>query len=167
MIKRTICLLLLTTLLFSLFGCNRNNQNDTPNAVNFYYKTSNVVYHDESGFIDAEKRSIQQAELELAAILNLYLNGPESTAFVSPFPQNTVVRNITHKNGIISITLSNEFSMLHSFELSVACACLTLTVQQFVDTNLVQISADGADLDGNRYITMNTDSLVLYDYLKQ
>ena len=114
----------------------------------------------------SEKRDVNNSINDLTTLINLYLQGPEDSKLQSPFPANTIVSDITHKNSIFSITLNNEFAKLQGYDLSVACACLTLTVQQFVGANLIQISAKDTDLDGNKHITMNIDSLVLYDQVQ-
>lgn len=153
----------LLTLIIQASGCKKSNKNDFPNAANFYYTAEKIEYHNNNGFISSEKRDVNKSINDLAALIDLYLQGPEESELLSPFPKNTVVHDITHKNGIFSIILSNEFAQLNGYDLSVACACLTLTIQQFVGANLIQISGKDADLDGNKHITMNTDSLVLYD----
>ena len=161
--KKLICLILIITMFITIAGCASENVTDIPDAANFYYATKEIEYHTQDGLISYEERGVKNAVSDLTALINLYLEGPLEDDLMSPFPNNTIVRNISHNSGIFSITLSNEFSKLTGYDLSVACACLTLTIQEFVQTNLVQISAENAELDGNKYISMNTDSLVIYD----
>ncbi len=161
--KRIICIAIVIMLAIQISGCASKDTDEIPEAANFYYVTEETEYHSKDGFISSEKKDVENEIDDLTSLVNLYLTGPKEAHLKSPFPQNTVVRNITHKNSIFSITLSNEFSQLTGFDLSVACACLTLTIQEFADANLVQISAENAELDGNKSITMSTDSLVLFD----
>ena len=161
--KKILCILMLLFMIFQASGCTEKNESEIPEAVNFYYQTKEVEYRNKNGLIASENKDVKKSIHDLTTLFNLYLQGPDDSNLLSPFPENTVVRNITHKNSIFAITLSKEFSQLTGYDLSVACACLTLTIQQCVDANLVQISAEGAELDGNKHITMSTDSLVLFD----
>ncbi len=162
--KRILCIVL-CVILVSFAGCNDAQTTNIPAQTNFHYLTKEIAYHQENGFIQAENRNVDNTADDLTAVINTYLTGPENKELISPFPANTTVKGITHKNSIFSITLSDQFSELSGFELSVACACLTLTVLEFVDANLVQISAENMLLDGNRQISMNADSLVTFDYV--
>ncbi len=163
--KRLVCIVAILSLSLSLFGCKSNEPPEIPDAANFYYITTDLRYDEKDGFISPERRDVKGSADDLHTLINLYLAGPTTEQLVSPFPANTVVKDITHKNSIFSITLSNEFAKLTEYDLSVACACLTLTIQEFVDSNLVQISAEDAELDGNKHITMNAESIVLFDVL--
>ena len=161
--KKLLSIILLLCVFIQLSACGDNDTGELHGAADFYYLTEEVTYHSENGLIASEKRDANNYYDDLSTLLNQYLQGPDKTGLVSPFPENTTVSEITHNNGILSIELSKEFGQINGYDLSVACACLTLTVQQFVTVNLVQISAEGVDLDGNKYITMNTDSLLLID----
>lgn len=158
--KKFLSILLAFLITTTMIACSSKGE-DSTEAVNFYYQTQDITYHEEAGFFVTEKRSV--ASQDLTDIINIYLSGPEKDEYKSPFPTGTVVRSITHNNGILNIVLSDEFSALKGFDLSVACACLTITIQELADTQLVQISAENTELDGNKSITMNTDSLVIYD----
>ena len=160
--KKLLSILLAILITTTLISCSSKGDDPTE-KVNFYYQTKDITYHSETGLFTAEKRKVTSQDL--VDIINLYLAGPENDEYRSPFPGDTAVRSITHNNGIINIVLSDEFSTLKGFDLTVACACLTITIQELAETQLVQISAENTDLDGNKSITMSTDSLVIYDAL--
>ena len=153
-----ICLILLL-----LCGCTEQAETDFPGNGNFYYLRNELQFHSSEGHITSEKRAVSNMEDDLETLLNTYLAGPENEELLSPFPKNTSVKNITHKSSIFSIQLSNNFSELTGYDLTVACACLTLTIQEFVDAKLIQISAENSMLDGNKHISMNADSILLLD----
>lgn len=164
--KKVLCILLCLSFFFLFAGCVKSQPSELPDEGNFHYVKKELTYHTSDGFIDSEKRDIENYSTDdLKYVLNTYLAGPENDELVSPFPNGTVVKDITHKNSIFSITLSDQFSELTGYDLSVACACLTLTVSEFVDAKLVQISAENTKLGGNQRISMNTDRILLIDSL--
>ena len=161
MLKRVFSILLVLCFLFSLCACEKRAHIEKP--ANFYYLSPEISFHREDGMITAEKREIAGIENNIHTILAMYLQGPEGEGFVSPFPNNVYVVNVTQNTNILSITLSDQFASLTGYDLSLACACITLTVQELMDTQLVQISAQNKLLDGAERITMNKDSLVVFD----
>ena len=154
--KRLICLLMTVMLLFCFSSCA--NDRVIKNPVNLYYLSSDTS---ESGMLIQPE--VREASADLEEQLNEYLRGPLDEAYVSPFPQNVHIVAIKQSDSISEIVLSDSFASLSGYELTVACACLTKTLQELVDTKLVNIRAENATLDGNAYITMNTDALITID----
>lgn len=163
--KRFLCLFI-SFVLFAAMMSGCKSEQEIVHPAKFYYLSKSISYHKEDGMIVSEVHDINGIAEDLEKIADQYLLGPSDASHRSPFPQGTSVRKITHLNGILNIVLSSEFAELSGYELSLACACLTVTLQELADTQLVQISAENALLDGNEYITMSADSIVVYDEVK-
>ncbi len=159
--NRIIASLLIICILLTLCACTTKKRIEKP--ANFYYLSPDIAYHRPDGMITSETREIAGIENNLHTILANYLQGPLAEDYISPFPKDVYVVNITQNTEILSITLSDQFASLTGYDLSLACACITLTVQEMVNTQLVQISAQSKLLDGAERITMNKDSLIVFD----
>lgn len=157
--RRLFCVFLCLLLILATTACSNNGS--IKNPVNFYYYTTDDTTA--SSLIQAEKREYNSG---LTTLINTYLSGPASESLQSPFPGNVQVVAITQTNSIMEIVLSDNFASLSGYDLTLACACLTATVQELTDAVLIQIRAETCDLDGNPYITMSTDALVMNDNLK-
>ena len=96
-------------------------------------------------------------------LLTLYLKGPNSDRLVSPFPTGCRLVECTVKNEKVTIVLSNELANLTGYDLTLACACLTLTASSLYPECAVQIRAESELLDGMTDITMTSEDLLLID----
>lgn len=154
--KRCICLLLFAVIIVSLCACE--NDRKIRNPVNLYYLTADVTESDM--LIQPE---VREASGSLEDQLNLYLNGPLDESYTSPFPNDVSVVSIKQSDGISELVLSDSFASLKGYDLTVACACLTKTMQELVNTQLIKIRAENVTLDGNAYITMTADAIITID----
>lgn len=160
--KRSICFGLCICLVLCLIAC-RNNREDIQQPVSFYYRTELVEFNAQDGIIASEIREAKYFKGDLEKLLNQYLKGPISNELRSPFPAAVSVEALTEADGVYYITLSQEFYALTGLELSMACACLTMTVMAQTQCASVTISVKDGLLDGNESITMGADNLLLID----
>ena len=157
--KKWLCAFLLFSLL--LPGCARKKT--VQNPVRFYYRTEDVAYFDSTGVIDSEERDAGARRNDYAYLLNEYLRGPENQKLAPTFPDGSAVQDLKLEGDTATVVLNEEFAQLTGIDLSLACACLTLTVCEMTGAERVEISAGSALLDGSPVITVERSQLVLED----
>jgi len=163
--KRYICLMLILFLLATMVGC-RPNSSDIQVPVEFFYPYTldDIVYNGEPVFTKSELRESAGHEGELDYLLNLYFRGPEQEKLYDPFPNRLTVVNYQINEESITMELSEELGQLTGIDLTTACACITQTcLAMYPECNKVYITAGSASLDGNRWITMTRDTMMLID----
>lgn len=160
--KRTISVLLLLCLLLPVFGCT--NAADNPkDPVSFYYRQQKLTYSDESSVIAPEAREAAGHKEDIPYLLAEYLKGPKAEAFLRTFPQQTRLISFRANKATAEIALSEHFASLTGMDLTIACACLTMTVIELTGVETVKISAENAMLNNAPQITMDKTCLLLID----
>ena len=157
--KRHICLLLLFTIIFSLFACDSGEQN----SVSFYYcrDAAQYQYFEDNAVVCAEQRDLQGHRDDLRYMVGLYLAGPMTEGLITPFSKSTKLLSVQKEEDQILIELSDHSKILTDSEFTLACAALTMTCMDFTECRKVSISS------GGRSVTMNADSIILSDILPQ
>lgn len=157
--RRILSFLLIVILLFSLSACNPGNSN----PVQFYYCRDSEDYRffEENGVIQWENRDIVGHDHDLRYVLGLYLAGPLEEGLKSPFPKTVRLLSFSESDTTLTIELSDLQRNLTDPEFSLACACLTLTFLNYTQCSDIIITS------GERSITMNKDSILLFDALQQ
>lgn len=163
--KRTILLFLVLGTLFCAFGCDRKDEIESP--VNFYYFTDPVNYNVATGVISAEIRD-QSGHRDLLSLLNLYVKGPVTSGFRSPFPAGIQVLKIDCQPSSTVVRMNDAFAALSGHNLTLACACISKTVMDLTGCTSVRIQTESLPLDANAYIEMtNRDFLFLDEYIPE
>ncbi len=158
--KRFVLMLILLALLFSFTGCASK---DIHTPVSFYYATDPLAYNDLQGVISPEIREKAGYENDLIALLDLYVQGPVSEGFLSPFPAGLGVVEFASLDDGADILLTHELSTLTGHRLTVACVCITMTVTELTGCQQVRIHAQDTKLDGRDYIELSQKDLVFMD----
>lgn len=161
--KRALCFILAALLLPSLCACTATKSNPPSETVTFYYCTSPLGYDTKDGVISPEKRNCEGYANSLEFLLNLYLAGPIERGFKSPFPEGLYAESITLSSNRVSITLSSIFSELKGLDLTLACVCLSKTIQELADVDNVYINYNNSDTGKRHTITIGPNSYVLVD----
>ena len=162
MMKRLISLLLLCALVLSLSACQKEEQK-IQEPVNFYYLRQEATYGSADSLITTVIAEGMDYKNDPAGLLNLYLQVPEDSNYRSPFPSGTRIISMEHANSIVRLTLSENFAALTGMDLTIACACLTLTTLDLTGAGSVRISVEGTTLNGSDYIRMDRSCLTLLD----
>lgn len=160
--KRLICLLLVVICIGTLCSCAKKETIRQP--VTFYYCAETIDYNSTTGVIVPETREGYGYESNLTSLINLYLQGPIHQGFFSPFLKGTSVLNISSDAEVSTIMLSKNFSELSGYQLTLACTCIAKTLMELTGCRIVRIGAQDAVLDGNAYIQMTEDSILLIDH---
>lgn len=157
--KRLISLLLCFALVFVLCACGAHDGSGT----SFYYCRSpeQYQYFDENGVIQAEQRDLTGHRNDLKYMMGLYLAGPMEENLIAPFNKSTRLLSIQKEENTVLVELSDHTSTLSDAEFALSCACLTLTCMEFTPCEAVTI------VSGSRSITMDRDTILLYDTLPQ
>jgi len=163
--KKSILLILILCVITSAFGCGRQAEIEAP--VNFYYCTDPVDYNSPTGVISAEMRD-QSGYSDLLSLLNLYIGGPESEGYRSPFPVGIQVLSVDCQTSTAVICMNDAFAELSGHDLTLACVCISKTVMELTDCASVRIQTKSLPLDSNAYIEMTSrDFLFLDEYIPE
>lgn len=162
--KRLISWMLILVFLFGLIGCGEQTQE--PQGIAFYYCLAEPDYNAGNAALTAEYRT-GVAQEELSQALELYLKGPLSSEFQSPFPQDLRLVVVYQDNSTVYLTFSGELATLTGLDLTIACSCLTLTTLAITGAEQVEIRTVAGLLDGQRAIRMNKNTLLLLDTVQE
>ncbi len=159
--KRFLSFICIAAALFCQFGCT-NQAEKLKNPVDVFYCTSPIKYNSFEGVFAREQRDFAGWSGNLQGFLNEYVTGPTSNGLTSPFPLNGQILTLEHEGTAISLLLSIHFSKLSPNELTLACACLSMTLFQLSNADRVSFQIDGANED-RTIITMTRENLCLMD----
>jgi len=160
--KKVTAMILCLFLCCTICSCNMSSDQSST-AVSFYYTTDIIHYKTNSNVIEKEIFDAGAQRSDLEYLLTTYLSGPTNDKMISPFPPAVKLSQATVKDNTVNIVLSNEFAMLAGHELTIACACLTLTALNITQAESVLISADSALLNNTEFISMDGSCIYLVD----
>ena len=141
--NRLICFICTFLILISLCSCGQSGEK-LVKPVDFYYLTDPAHYLRNA--LTAEKRESVHYEDDLVALVQLYLQGPQSNDLITPFPEKVIVRSVSVNNTTVDLRLDSSFAQLSDIDMTAACACLTLTILEITGRNrLVITSLDSHD----------------------
>jgi len=149
--KRTLALLILLALLVLLLpACAVRQEAPSPDDFELYYATSleESIGGDaiRADTLRIEDSASLDTDALATALLTALLDAPENAALRSPFPAGTSLQKLTIAGGRATVDLSEQYARLSGIDLSVADACLTLTLTQLDGVYAVHITANGREL---------------------
>ena len=136
---------------------------DTQNQVSFYYCVAEQDYSSTAGAIKAEVQSAKVDPADYDTLLSQYMNGPKSSHLVSPYPDGCTIAEFSLDQSTAHIIMDKSFASLSGVELTLACACLSLTVQNITGYANVEIRAEDCLLDNKESITVDANKILLTD----
>lgn len=158
--KRFRCISVLFLAFSLLTSCAKTEESTQGYA--FYFCQKTYEYGSDSSIIAAEYFSAETA-MTPEQLIEQYLLGPQDESLSSPFPSGTTLHYLKIGAETTEITLSPQFASLEKIELTIACACLTLTISSVCNCTSVEISALDSLINNQKTITMDVNALALYD----
>lgn len=159
--KKLICFLLAFLMVLSITGCVKGPQDS---EVPFYYRRAEFDYGVPDGIIAQELHDVSGHTDDLKYLLALYLQGPSDQELVLPFPEGTILVELSQEDQIVTVTLSSVSTRLDDMDLTIACVCLAETCFAISDAQQVHIqslvSAAGKSVD----TTITRGSILLPGY---
>lgn len=145
--RRALSMLLLLAVL--LAGCAARREEPSAGDYELYY----AVWPDEEGGDAIRARRVQLSDgapedtVALAGTLvTQLLVSPTLDGLRSPFPAGTTLQKISVAGGRAKVDLSEQYGLLSGVDLSIADACVTLTLTQLEGINAVLVTANGREL---------------------
>ena len=157
-------LVLLCALLLLLSACGGDKSGDGREYV-LYFATPRVEGTDrrmEDAAMESEPRRIPEDADVLNTLVEELLSGPLSDKLVSPFPQG--VRQLsppTLENGVCRLNLSEKYGGLSGAALTVADYCITLTLCQVPEVEVVYIDVEGEPLSYREHPDLRESDIIL------
>ncbi len=140
----------------TLSGCGLSGERLT-DPVTFYYLQSDYFSGGQESILAPEEREAAGHRQDLVYLLALYRMGPSTKGLVSPLPRGTQITVSGQDGKAVQLSLSENAEKLTDAELSLACACLTMTVLDLTGAEKVTVTC------GSRSVTMSRENLTLFD----
>ena len=160
--KRNIALLICLLICCEMCACGVSPGRSS-SSVKFYYRLEEISYESGTNVVNSETFDAGSHRSDLEYLIQKYLAGPRTSKLSSPFPNGVKLSHITVQDNAVNIILSNDLATLTGYELTVACACMTLTILDITQAESVLISAESALLNNAEYITMDASCIYLLD----
>ena len=152
----SLCLILLS---FLLIGCENEEEFEKP--VSFFYLNAEIQYGTDNGVISAEIR--ESNNLSTEEIVSLYLAGPQSQSYRSPFPDGTALVSMQISADTIYITLNDRYADLSGLSLSLANTSIAQTLLELTTAEKIILTCESKPLGGSSRIEIMQEDLLLVD----
>ncbi len=133
-----------------LAACAAEPEQPSPDDYTLYYAASlgesaggDAI---ESTLVSVPDSGAMDTETLARELVRALLEEPEDDALRSPFPGGTSLQKLTVARGRALVDLSAQYGRLSGIDLSIADACLTLTLTQLGGVYAVRITANGREL---------------------
>jgi len=90
-----------------------------------------------------ESRTLEEGSQDAASLLRALFHGPTDPSLVSPFPAETALQEVTIQEGLVSVDLSEAYGGLSGVDLTLADACVVLTLCQLDGIERVYLTVEG------------------------
>lgn len=161
MLKRLITIILLLLWSLSITGCSKEEQLLSPVA--YYYLQVPMQFNGSDSVIHAEMREAAGFENNFAYLLRVYLLGPNSSEYQTPFPNDIKLVSLTYDDTTLVAVFSEEFATLFGLDLTLACVCFGRTAMELTGAPAVRIQTERGLLNGKASITIDHVSVHYFD----
>lgn len=100
-------------------------------------------------------------ESPIPGLVDALLDGPESPGLSSPFPEGVRLLDWSLEEGVLRLDLSEQYGGLTGVELTVADACLALTLCQVEGVEAVYVTVEGREIPYRPIQNLSPASLLL------
>lgn len=135
--KRAAALTLALGLLLAGCAGDKGNGERKPGECTLWFTAAHGS--PQSTALDSEIRPLPDGESPLP----LLFQGPQSEELTSPFPSGTALRESHIEDGTAYVDLSEAYGGLSGAELTLADACVVLTLCQLDEVDRVYITVEG------------------------
>ncbi|HIY22598.1 MAG TPA: GerMN domain-containing protein [Candidatus Flavonifractor merdigallinarum] len=112
--------------------------------------------------LSAEAWTPETGEENLAwAAVQALLDGPSGEGLSNPFPQGVEVRGLVVEDGILHLDLSEQYDGLSGVSLTLANACLTLTLCQLEGVEGLAITVEGLSSENTPATLLTPEQILL------
>lgn len=114
--------------------------------------------------VDAEYRGGTAEETAVPELVQMLLDGPEdSQSFASPFPSGVRLRNWTLEDGRCTLDFSEQYGALSGVSLTIADACIALTLGQLPQVEWVVVKVEGLPVSFRAIQNLSVQDILLTD----
>lgn len=146
--RRLLPLLTVLSLLCACTGSGSSEPTASPGGYLLYFRSTQE--HAPSALASESWTSDAGGDNLIRAATEALLAGPADETLFSPFPAGVELRDLSLEEGILHLDLSEPYDGLTGMDLTLANACLTLTLCQLDGVSGVEITVDGAENSGSR-----------------
>lgn len=135
----------LTGLLLGLCGCAHSyGEGQDAGAYRVYYSALGDQYA--SMAVGHEVWELPEGTQPVPGLLRALFHGPEAQGLSSPFPDGVRLLDWELEEGCLHLDLSEQYGSLTGVDLTVADACLTLTLCQVEGVESVYVTVEGNEI---------------------
>lgn len=128
------------------------------------YKVYFAVAGEEGGVqsVDFEYRTLLEGEDEVRGLIQFLLGGPQTVGLASPFLSGVRLNKAElEEDGLLHVDLSEQYNGLPGVYLTVANACLTLTLSQVEGVEGLYLTVEGEPLPYQTVQPLHTGDFIL------
>lgn len=160
--KHFLAWILIFTTILCVCGCAQKEP-EIQSPVTFYYRRSEVSFEDSTGVIVEETQEASGHENDLSELMKQYFRGPVSSDMHYTFPNGTDLISLRLQNDQAYVLVTNHLADAKGLDLTIACACITMTVMELTGAKSVEIKAERALLNDAESIVMDAETLLMLD----
>ena len=94
-------------------------------------------------------------------LVDALFSGPSRSGLASPFPQGLTLQGWSLEDGLLTLSLSEQYGGLADVSLTLADYCLVLTLSQVDGVDAVQIQSAGHTYHSRSHQTMQAEEALL------
>ncbi len=141
MMRRSRLILSACLLAMMVVGCG---QQEAVEGVQLYYTVSSDQLYGEA--IQGESYEVDSQAVDIIALMERLLSGPQDTTLINPFPDGTEILWAGWlPSGVLVLNLSEEYGGLTGMNLTLADYCIVRTLCQLEGVSQVEILVENQE----------------------
>lgn len=157
--KKQILALTLTGLLLGLSGCAQTSREGAAEEYKVYFSALEDRYA--AMAVGYETWEQPEDTQPVSGLLRALFQGPTTQNLTSPFPDGVRLLSWELKEGCLHLDLSEQYGSLTGVDLTIADACLTLTLCQVADVDSVYVTVEGSEIPYRPIQQLTSSDLLL------
>lgn len=146
-----------------LSACSAAGEAPPVHPIRFYYCRAEGNYSSETGALDYEQVDLGRTDVTIDEILSRYLQGPTDDTLLSPFPDALACTEQKLDGGVLTLRFNESLAALSGVDLSLACACLTMTFTQLDAVDALRVASPGTALAAQTDVLLTSGQFLLFD----